>query len=160
MTTDLAVHAFDQLIELMRAPAVEVCCVESPIGFVGPHGGLATISVTFADGSLASYRGGYTGPRLRTPANGTWRVEAHGFAARWDGAGTVTAWADTQDHDRVIQLMDTPPGYQQCITAMVDALSAGAWTPPPLAPIALLDAALVSATTRQPIPVALTGVST
>lgn|GEM_PF-2846472 len=154
VTTDLAVHAFDQLSELVPAPAVQVCCTETPIGFVGPHGGLATMIVTFADGSLASYRVGYTGPQLRTPANGIWRVEAHEFAARWDGAGTVTACAGRQDSDRPIHLLDTPPGYRLCIDAMVDALHAGTAAPPPLAPIALLDAALTSARTGRPAPVA------
>ncbi|MFF4926871.1 Gfo/Idh/MocA family protein [Kitasatospora sp. NPDC001261] len=148
VTTDLAVHAFDQVRALITAPPTEVTCSETPTGFLAPHSSIATITVRFADGSLFTYRGGYiVDPLLRTDANGDWRVEAHGFAARWAPDPAIrhkTAEAG-------------PPAYQRCITAMVDALHQPGTAPVPavgnLGSVALLDAALQSATIRRPVPV-------
>ncbi|MFJ8470513.1 Gfo/Idh/MocA family protein [Kitasatospora sp. NPDC094011] len=148
VAADLAVHAFDQVRALITAPPTEVTCTETPTGFLAPYSSIATITVRFADGSLFTYRGGYiVDPLLRTDANGDWRVEARGFAARWapDPAhGHKTAEAG-------------PPAYQQCITAMVDAVHQPGTVPVlaagNLGSIALLDAALHSAANRRSVPV-------
>ncbi|MFE7192833.1 Gfo/Idh/MocA family protein [Kitasatospora sp. NPDC057541] len=148
VTTDLAVHAFDQVRTLVTAPPTEVTCTETPTGFLTPHSAIAMITMRFADGSLFTYRGGYIAdPLLRTDANGDWRVEAQDFATRWapDPASSPKS-AETG-----------PPAYQRCITAMVDALHQPGAVPVPavgnLGSIALLDAALQSATSRRPVPV-------
>ncbi|MFJ1757696.1 Gfo/Idh/MocA family protein [Kitasatospora sp. NPDC088134] len=148
VTTDLAVHAFDQVRGLITAPPIEVTCTETMTGFLAAHSSIAAITVHFADGSLFTYRGGYiVDPALRTDANGDWRVEGRGFAARW-----------APDPNRQRDAPEAgPPAYQRCITAMVDALHQGGRLPVPaadnLASIALLDAALASATSRRPVPV-------
>lgn len=148
VTTDLAVHAFDQVRALITAPPTEVTCTETPTGFLAAHSSIATITVHFADGSLFIYRGGYiVDPALRTDANGDWQVEGRSFAARW-----------AQDPSRARTTAEAgPPAYQRCITAMVDALHQDGPLPVPaaanLTSIALLDAALASATSRRPAPV-------
>ncbi|MCX4753480.1 Gfo/Idh/MocA family protein [Kitasatospora purpeofusca] len=148
VTTDLAVHALDQVRALITAPPTEVTCTETPTGFLAPHSAIATIIVRFADGSLFTYRGGYIAdPLLRTDANGDWRVEAHDFASRW--APDPTSSRKPAEPG--------PPAYQRCITAMVDALHQPGTAPVPavgnLGSIALLDAALRSAASRRPVPV-------
>ncbi|KJK56026.1 Gfo/Idh/MocA family protein [Saccharothrix sp. ST-888] len=144
VTTDLAVHAFDQVRTLITAPPTEITCTETPASFLAPHSSIAVVTVRFADDSLFTYRGGFiVDPFLRTDANGDWRVEARGFAARWA--------PDPATKPR------TTPAYQRCITAMVDALHQPGSVPVPavdnLGSIALLDAALQSAASRRPVPV-------
>lgn len=150
VTTDLAVHAFDQVRALITAPPTEVTCAETPAGFLAPHSSIAVITVRFADSSLFTYRGGYiVDPFLRTDANGDWRVEGRGFAARWA--------QDPANSRRRSTAESGPPAYQRCITAMVDALHQPDGSPvlaaDNLTSIALLDAALASASSRQPAPV-------
>lgn len=149
VTTDLAVHAFDQVRALITAPPAEVTCTETATAFLAAHTSIASITVHFADGSLFTYRGGYILDRsLRTDAGGDWRVEGRGFASRW---------SPHPDRTRIAPAAG-PPAYQRCITAMVDALYEGNSLPLPVADslvsIALLDAALASATHRCPVPVA------
>ncbi|MFJ1703298.1 Gfo/Idh/MocA family protein [Kitasatospora sp. NPDC088346] len=148
VTTDLAVHAFDQVRALITAPPTEVTCIETPTGFLAPHSSIAVITVRFEDGSLFTYRGGYTAdPFLRTDANGDWRVEARGFAARW--APDPASSRKTAESG--------PPAYQRCITTMVGALYQPGTAPVPaagnLGSIALLDAALRSAGSSRPVQV-------
>ncbi|MFF3007005.1 Gfo/Idh/MocA family protein [Kitasatospora sp. NPDC057940] len=148
VTTDLAVHAFDQVRALITAPPTELTCTETATGFLAAHSAIATITVHFADGSLFTYRGGYiVDPALRTDANGDWRVEGRGFATRW-----------APDPHRQRNAPEAgPPAYQRGITAMVDALHQDGLLPVPaadnLASIALLDASLASAANRRPVAV-------
>ncbi|WP_329581951.1 Gfo/Idh/MocA family oxidoreductase [Kitasatospora sp. NBC_01250] len=144
VTADLAVHAFDQIRALITAAPTEVTCTETPVVFLAPHSSIAVITIRFADGSLFTYRGGFIAdPSLRTDANGDWRVEGQGFAARWTPEPTGRSAG--------------PPAYQQCITTMVDALHRAADGPViaanNLGSIALLDAVLSSATERRPVSV-------
>ncbi|MFD4906660.1 Gfo/Idh/MocA family protein [Kitasatospora purpeofusca] len=149
ITTDLAVHAFDQVRALITAPPTEVTCIETPTGFLAPHSSIAVITVRFEDGSLFTYRGGYTvDPFLRTDANGDWRVEARGFAARW--APDPASSRKTAESG--------PPAYQRCITTMVGTLHQPGTAPPVpaagnLGSIALLDAALRSAGSSRSVQV-------
>ncbi|WP_329080135.1 MULTISPECIES: Gfo/Idh/MocA family protein [unclassified Streptosporangium] len=157
-TVDLAVHAFDQVRNLVAAPPAHVACREEPLGFLGEHCAVTTITVTFTDGSTFTYRGGYAGPGLRTPATGAWRLDAPGFAARWDGAATLETTDGAGDAGmRAVSLPDAVPGYQGCITEMLRALHEGAPAVDGsgnLGSIALLDAALASADDGgQPVPV-------
>lgn len=149
ITTDLAVHAFDQVRALIDASPTEVTCTETPTRFLASHSAIATITVRFADDSLFTYRGGFVvDPSLRTDANGDWRVEGQGFADCW-----------SLDPDRARKASDgTPPAYQRCISTMVDAIHQGCPVPVPAASnlrsIALLDSALASAIERRPVLVA------
>lgn len=144
VTTDLAVHAFDQVRALVTSPPVEVTCIESSTGFLAAHSSIATATIRFADDSLFTYRGGYiVDSGLRTDANGDWRVQGRDFAARW-----------APDPGRARAPLAAPPAYQQCITAMVDSLhnleGTAALDKGHLISIAMLDAALASAEQRRP----------
>jgi predicted dehydrogenase len=146
VTSDLAVHAFDQIQEIVTAPAEWLHCVETPVPVLGTHAAINTITIGFGDGSLFSYRGGYLGPGLRTPANGVWRVDGELYAGRWEEATSPTGQAPS-----------TASGHQRCVTAMVDALhqvAPPAWPTTGLRSIAMLDAALASAAAGHAVPVA------
>lgn len=138
--TDLAAHALDQVGELIDACPQEITCHEQDLRFLGEHCSLATVTVRYSDGSLFSYRGGFTADRtLRTRAAGSWRAESDGLAARWP--------------DPAQQGVDSPSGHEVCLTEMVDALH-GAARPGVtaafhLGTIALLEAALTAARTGQ-----------
>ncbi len=142
VTTDLAVHAFDQVQALISADPAQVTATEVALPFLGAHCGLAAITVTFVDGSVLCYRGGYAGRGLATTAVGAWRVDGPDLAARWEPPGQPCGVK--------------PPAYQRCITAMVDtvqAVTAGAMPPWPalgLRSVAMLQAALTAATTGHP----------
>ena len=138
VTTDLAVHAFDQIQALIKAAPVQICCTETGLPFISAHASLATMTITFADGSVFAYRGGFTGPGLTTSATGTWHV--HGTPL-----------------DPPVNEPEATPGYQRCITAMIDQLHtnpADSWPVTTLRSIALLDAARRSAATNQAVSVA------
>jgi predicted dehydrogenase len=149
VTTDLAVHGLDQIQALVPAAATLVSCVETPLPFLGGHCALAAITVRFTDGSVFAYRGGYTGAGLATPATGTWRVDGAGVSARWTDPGHGHDGATAQT-----------PGYQRCITAMLDTLhgrepAAPATLTTVLRSTAMLEAALTSARAdASPVPVA------
>ncbi|MEU7894225.1 hypothetical protein AB0B45_15350 [Nonomuraea sp. NPDC049152] len=73
-------------------------------------------------------------------------MDAHGFAARWDGAAILeTAGRDDAFHTTT--LPESIPGYQLCIADMLNAVHGGAAVDGSgsLGSIALLDAALASA---------------
>ncbi|HET8641512.1 MAG TPA: Gfo/Idh/MocA family oxidoreductase [Pseudonocardiaceae bacterium] len=148
VTTDLAVHAFDQIQALICAAPVEVSGTEVPLPFLDKHCGLATIAVTFADTSALSYRGGYAARGLATNAVGAWRVDGPDYAARWE---PLPGRPDNQ-----------PPPYQQCIASMLDAVEsvrAGGVPPWPtlaLRSTAMLEAVLISADASRPAAVAPT----
>ena len=134
-TSDLAVHAFDQIQVLIDADPVWVSCIEVATPFLSAHCSVTSIVVTFADGSVFNYRGGFAGPGLRTPATGLWRVDGPDTSNRWDG--------NLADRSRT-----AVPTYQTCITAMIDAVIAGTAATSQTATLrslALLDAALTSA---------------
>jgi len=146
VTTDLAVHALDQIQALICATPVEVSGTEVPLPFLGKHCGLATITVTFADASVLCYRGGYAGRGLATNAVGIWRVDGLDYAARWE---SPTSQPENQ-----------PPPYQQCIASMIDSVEsarAGGVAPWPtlaLRSTAMLEAVLISASGSRPAAVA------
>lgn len=153
-TSDLTVHAFDQIRELIPAPPTTLHCSERPLDFLDRHCALTVVLAEFADGSVFSYRGGYTAGRgLRTAANGRWHIQSREVAAHWNGASTAAFGTSAGDNLREVALPKGLPGYQTCITAMIDMLH-GAEQPSCLAAdnlgsIALLEAALTSATTAQ-----------
>ncbi|MEV8476221.1 phosphotransferase [Streptomyces sp. NPDC051173] len=152
VTSDLAVHAFDQIRQLITTAPTGVHCTETPLAALGPHCSLAHCTVTFDDGSVFSYRGGYTtGPALRTPAGGRWTATGADGATWWDGEHRLATAPLTTPAaaPAVRELGATPPGYQVVIAKMIDALHGQAHPDVDaarnLGSIALLDAALASA---------------
>lgn len=157
VTTDLAVHAFDQVQALIAADPAQVTATEVALPFLGGHCGLAAITVTFVDGSVLSYRGGYAAHGLITGPVGAWRVGGADVAAQWEPA-TEPSGESSDSTPPVGQ----PPQYQRCITDMLNTVRAvqeGAVPPSPtlaLRSVAMLDAALTAAETGVPIAVAAT----
>jgi predicted dehydrogenase len=150
---DLAVHAFDQARQLITAPAEAIACFESPLPHPGGHCSLASAHVRFADGSLLAFRGGFTGPGLRTAPDGHWRVELRGGqACQWDGQQTVTT-TGASGRTASAHLAMTSDGHGPRITQMIDALHGGPPPPDALGSIAILDAALRSAKIAAPVTV-------
>lgn len=147
VTTDLAVHAFDQVQALISADPAQVTAAEMALPFLGAHCGLAAITVCFVDGSVLCYRGGYTSRGLTSAAVGSWRVVGPDFAGRWEPPDAASG--------------AQPPAYQRCIASMLDTVQAvadGAQPPWPalgLRSVAMLEAALEAARTGRPAPVSL-----
>jgi predicted dehydrogenase len=139
--TDLAVHAFDQVQALVDADPVQIQAHEVPLPALGAHCSLATVTVTFTDGSALAYRGGFVSAGLRTGGTGRWQL------AGPDGP-VVPAGPDANGL----------PGYRRCLTAMLDVLHSpdrpcGVWPRQSLRSVALLDAAARSARTGVPVTV-------
>ncbi|MCG5215483.1 Gfo/Idh/MocA family protein [Streptosporangium sp. KLBMP 9127] len=153
--SDLAIHAFDQIRELIVARPTDVSCTEIPLNFLDTHCALANIMINFADGSAFSFQGGYLPQAgFRTSANGRWHVVGEGFAAFWDGKDDMACHTAGEDREAVL-LPQALPGYQVCITAMVDTLCGmprqGCLGADSLGSVALLDAALTSAASGRPV---------
>jgi len=156
-TTDLAVHSFDQVRQIIAARPVRVQCAETMTDFLGDHCSLTTISVDFADGSTFTYRGGFApGKTLLTPASGRWAAEGSSGGAAWDGEFAIVGarhGMDTVEH----RAPDGPTGHQVCLDAMVEALHARSHptclAADNLGTIALLEAATSSAAAGRPVAV-------
>jgi len=151
--TDLAVHAFDQVRQIIEAPPAEITCAEVPLALPGGHCSIATATVTFADRSVFTLRCGFTGPGHQTSNDGHWRIDMPDAWCRWDGHGTVTIAAADPGRPPVTRDLPEPDGHGPRITAMIDAVHGGPPLPDGLRSIALLDAALQSAAARRPAPV-------
>ncbi|HZM74572.1 MAG TPA: Gfo/Idh/MocA family oxidoreductase [Candidatus Limnocylindrales bacterium] len=148
-TTDLAIHGFDQVLQLIDARPLQVTSTELLTGFLGPHSSMATITVSFADGSVLSYRCGFASPAMPTNANGHWQVEgAHG-AGRWDGADHALIAAETGA--TTLTFAACEPSYRTNIRSMIDNLVGGPSDldlSKALSSVALLDAAIASNTAQ------------
>ncbi|MFJ8630985.1 Gfo/Idh/MocA family protein [Streptomyces sp. NPDC093568] len=157
--TDLAVHAFDQIRQLIPAAALDIQAAEVPLPHQGAHCALATLLLRFTDGSVFSYRGGYTSGGLHTPASGRWGAVGKDLASTWDGEDQLTHGAIGEPSANLEPLPEAPAGYQLVIEAMVDVLHGGSSlelaAEQNLGSIALLDAALRSAALARPCPVDL-----
>nr|WP_272923911.1 Gfo/Idh/MocA family oxidoreductase [Streptomyces sp. SID3343] len=152
---DLAVHAFDQIRQLVHAAPTTVLGSEVPLPFLGPACSVATVIVRFADDSVFAFRGGFGGPGHRTAADGHWRVDAACAGWRWDGGDTVTTFGDPAGNEPTSYgRLSAPQGTHDAhIGAMIDAVHGGPTLPDGLDAIALLDAALRSAHTGAPVTV-------
>lgn len=147
---DLAVHAFDQVQQLIPAAPSTLLCTETPLPLPGGHCSTASVTVQFTDGSVFTFHGGFNGLGHQTSADGHWRIDLPGIGCRWDGSDTVLLFHDTApDHPSTEHLMSAD-GHGPRITAMVDAVHGGLPIPDGLGSIALLDAAVLSASTGAP----------
>lgn len=157
VTSDLAVHAFDQVRTLISQVPAEVVCVETALPQLGGHCAVGSITVTFTDGSVLVWRGGFIASRQhRTAATGVWRAEWSGGAATWSADGGASFARGEEDAEISTNPSDGKAGYQLCITEMIDALhgeATGLGAASNLGSIALLEAALASAAHRSPEPV-------
>lgn len=148
-TIDLAPHAFDQIGRLVTAAPERLHCTEAALPWRPEHCTIATITIDYADGSHFTWRGGFTDTTWRTPATGHWRIDQDGSTLSWHGTDTATVTGDGTP--TVHRLPEQAPGYQQAITAMLDAASKpGPYPDSDLAPVALLDAALAAITLGRP----------
>jgi len=147
---DLAVHAFDQIQQVIPAAPTEVTSGEVPLPLPGGHCSIASATITFTDRSVFTFRGGFTGPGHQTSADGHWRIDLPGAGCRWDGQHTVTILHDTAGQPPATRSLPPPDGHAPRITAMIDAVHGGPPLPGTLGSIALLDAALQSALTSAP----------
>lgn len=142
VTIDLAVHAFDQIRRIVPARAERLHRLELDTGTAGNIFPWATFTISFSDGSVFNYRGGFAHAPYATPATGHWRVDHPTASLAWDGNRRITTTTRNTPPDTRL-LPETAPGYQRAITAMIDTLANGGPYPAPdLTPIALLDAAL------------------
>ncbi|MGW4420947.1 Gfo/Idh/MocA family protein [Streptosporangium sp. NPDC004631] len=165
LLTDMAVHAFDAARLLTGSSAISVYCdaVErAGSGYRGAAEAAALFEMT--DGSRFHYTGTWCAPALPTPWGGTWRAAGPGGTAEWDGAGVVrreltqdksaedfARTADAAfDHDPVLQI-------SRPLDDFADALITGRrhWGEATnnLGTMAMLEAAVVSARLRGPVPV-------
>jgi predicted dehydrogenase len=147
---DLAVHAFDQIRQVISVAPAEVTSGEVPLPLPGGHCSIASATVTFTDRSVFTFRGGFTGPGHQTSADGHWRIDLPGAGCRWDGQHNVTILHDTPGQPPATRSLPPPDGHGPRITAMIDAVHGGPPLPDTLGSIALLDAALQSALTGRP----------
>jgi predicted dehydrogenase len=149
---DLAVHAFDQIQQIIHAAPTSIVCDETSLPLLaGAHCSIAVATVHFTDGSVFSFRGGFSGVGHRTSADGHWRIDLPGAGCRWDGHdAVVTLHDDEPDRPSVVQLSTSDRGHGPRIGTMVDAAHGGPPLPDGLGSVALLDAALRSARTGKP----------
>lgn len=155
--TDLAVHAFDQVRQLVPAAPQNVHAAEEALPHQGAHCGLATMLVRFDDGSVFSYLGGYTSGGIQTPAGGRWSADGKDLTSTWDGEARLTHSTAGEPATDPQPLPTAPAGYQLVIQCMVEMLHGESYpeltAERNLGSIALLDAALASATRTCPCPV-------
>ncbi|GIG63167.1 oxidoreductase [Longispora fulva] len=151
---DLGVHAIEQARRLTDAPVIAVRCTEHPAAHLAPHAGLVTLLLEFADETVVSWRGGYAGPGLRTPANGRWSADTATGSATFDGQRQLRVG------DEMVELEPAAPGYELCIGDMLAVLTGGSITPASVSAtdhatsISVLEAATLSLSTGDRIQLA------
>jgi predicted dehydrogenase len=156
--SDLGIHAFDQVRALIPAPPSEMLCSERAMRSLGDHCSICNLTVTFVDGSIFNWRGGFVASRQhRTAATGRWRAEWPGGSATWSAqAGSSIAIGDSKPQTP-IELASGAASYQVCIAEMINLLHSRTTNPSPaaanLGSISLLEAALASAKHQRPVQV-------
>lgn len=162
---DMAIHHFDLMRSVLGQEAREIACraFNPPwSNFDEPAAAVATIA--FDGGAVLSYRGSWVSPGPPTLWGGEWRVECSGGEIIW------TSRADTgTDADRVTirplgkraRHLNLPPMEHYDRAGSLEAFLAAVRTgvePPSsgrdnLGSIALMNAAVESATSGLPLPV-------
>jgi predicted dehydrogenase len=147
---DLAIHGFEQIRQIVSAAPCSITATEMPLRDADPHHSIATATVRFADGSVFTFRGGFSGPDQKTSPDGHWRAQLAGACCQWSGQDTATT--RYRSSARPASTVSLPPaeGHGPRIAEMIDAMHEHRTVPDALTPIAMLDAAQRSARSGQP----------
>ncbi|SDI48414.1 Predicted dehydrogenase [Sinosporangium album] len=151
---DLAVHAFDQIGQIIHADPTSLICRETPLPRPEGHCTSASVTVRYSDDSVFNFQGGFSGLGHKTSADGHWRVDTPKAGCRWGGLDTVEIFYDrSPDQPSAVHLRTPSEGHGPRITAMIDAVYGGPPLPDGLGSAALLDAAQLSISTGRPVEV-------
>src|SRR5699024_350831 len=86
LLVDMAIHPFDAVRYLLDQDPVSVYCEEFNPSWSWYSGDAAATAVfEFSGGARYVYTGSWCADGLETSWNGTWRANAAGGSARWDG---------------------------------------------------------------------------
>lgn len=168
LLVDMSIHHFDLLrLILNREPERIYCEAWNPewTTFTGPS--VATASIVFQGGLVVSYRGSWVSVGPPTPWAGDWRLEFENGEVLW------TSRDDNMEHDKVVvrpregkartlTLQAMPrTGPSATLTEFVNAVQTGREPETSgrnnLGTIALMAAAVESATRREPVAITRTG---
>jgi predicted dehydrogenase len=85
---DMAIHHFDLLrMVLGREPDQIACSAWNPPWSNYEEAAAALATISFAGGTMVSYRGSWVSPAPQTPWTGIWRMECAGGEILWSGRG-------------------------------------------------------------------------
>jgi predicted dehydrogenase len=164
---DMAIHHFDLMrLVLGQQPRRISCHAWNPAWskFADPAAAFATIE--FDGGAVVSYRGSWVSPAPQTSWDGVWRMEFAGGEVQWTGrngrdtSGDRVTVRPLGKPARRVALPELPAtDLDGSLAAFAQAIRAG--QPPEtsgrdnLGSLALTYAAIESATTGQPVSIAL-----
>ncbi len=166
MLMDMAIHHFDLMRAILGQEATEIMChAWNPpwSNFDDPAAAVATIS--FDGGTVVSYRGSWVSPGPQTTWAGEWRMECADGQIDWtsrDGSGTGDADRVTlrrlDKRARHVELPALPQiDRAGSLAALVEAVRTGQEPESSgrdnLGSIALMNAAIESATSGRPVAV-------
>jgi predicted dehydrogenase len=168
LLADMAIHHFDLLrLILSREPERIYCEAWNPVwtAFNGPPAAVA--SIVFEGGVVVSYRGSWVSAGLITSWAGEWRMEFEDGEVVWTG-GDDGAWSDRvtvrprkgRVRGPAVPVM-ARTGTRGTLTEFADAVQTGREPETSgrrnLGTVALMEAAVESATRRQPVVFSRTG---
>ncbi len=171
LLVDMSIHHFDLLrMILSREPLRVYCEAWNPewTAFSGPS--VAVASIDFEGGVVVSYRGSWISAGPVTPWAGEWRMEFENGEVTWTSAADSDVAQDrvvvrNRDGDeRTIALAPVPrTGTWGSLTEFASAIRTGREPETSgrnnLGTIALMTAAVESATLREPVAIHRTGES-
>ena len=171
LLVDMSIHHFDLLrMILSREPRRIYCEAWNPewTAFSGPS--VAVASIDFEGGVVVSYRGSWISAGPVTPWAGEWRMEFENGEVRWTSAADSDITQDKvvvrprNEEARTITLPTVPrTGTWGTLTEFAAAIRSGREPETSgrnnLGTIALMEAAVESATRHEPIAITRTGAS-
>ncbi len=169
LLVDMSIHHFDLLrMILSREPRRIYCEAWNPewTAFSGPS--VAVASIDFEGGVVVSYRGSWISAGPVTPWAGEWRMEFENGEVRWTSAADSDITQDKvvvrprNEEARTITLPTVPrTGTWGTLTEFAAAIRSGREPETSgrnnLGTIALMAAAVESATLREPVAIRRTG---
>ncbi len=119
LLVDMAIHPFDAVRYLLDREPVSVYCEEFNPSWSWYDGDAAATAVfEFEGGARYVYTGSWCAGGLETSWHGTWRANAAGGSARWDGETDPVV-------ERVASAAEPAPSITDAAGAAGDAASAG-----------------------------------
>jgi predicted dehydrogenase len=169
LLVDMSVHHFDLMRQILKSEPERVYCEAwNPewTGFSGPS--VAVASILFGSGVVVSYRGSWVSTGPITPWAGEWRLEFENGEIFWtsqdDGGMLQDKVVIRKQHGEARTLtlpVMTRTGGAGTLTHFANAVQTGREPETAgrdnLGTIALMAAAVESATRRQPIAISHTG---